>query len=49
MWDAKPPRHDISRLTDQDIYLFKQGNHFDLAEKLGSSPMAFDLPRMRQG
>jgi len=42
MWDAKPPRHDISRLTDQDIYLFKQGNHFDLAEKLGSSPMTVE-------
>jgi 1,4-alpha-glucan branching enzyme len=29
-------KHDISLLTDQDIYLFKQGNHFRLFEKLGS-------------
>ncbi len=26
----------VSRLTDLDIYLFKQGNHFRLYEKLGS-------------
>ncbi len=42
MWDAKPPRHDTSRLTDHDIYLFKQGNHFDLADKLGSQPMSVE-------
>jgi 1,4-alpha-glucan branching enzyme len=42
MWDAKPPRHDISRLTDHDIYLFKQGNHFDLHDKLGSSLMTVE-------
>jgi len=29
-------RKDISLLTDQDIYLFKEGNHFRLYEKLGS-------------
>jgi 1,4-alpha-glucan branching enzyme len=27
---------NASVLTDQDIYLFKQGNHFRLYEKLGS-------------
>ena len=42
MWDAKPPRHDVSRLTDQDIYLFKQGNHFDLPDKLGSHAMTVE-------
>ncbi len=42
MWDAKPPRHDVSRLTDHDIYLFKQGNHFDLPDKLGSLPMTVE-------
>lgn len=42
MWDAKPARHDVSRLTEQDIYLFKQGNHFDLPDKLGSLPMAVE-------
>jgi 1,4-alpha-glucan branching enzyme len=29
-------RHDISLLTDHDVFLFKQGNHFKLYEKLGS-------------
>jgi len=32
-------RHDISLFTDQDIYLFKEGNHFRLYQKLGSHPM----------
>ncbi|MBU1568140.1 MAG: 1,4-alpha-glucan branching protein GlgB [Proteobacteria bacterium] len=31
--------HDVSTLTDQDIYLFKEGNHFRLYEKLGSHRM----------
>ena len=29
----------ISLLTDHDIYLFKEGNHFELYEKLGSHVM----------
>ena len=29
-------RHDVSLLTDQDIYLFREGNHFRLHDKLGS-------------
>ncbi len=29
-------RYDVTLLTDQDIYLFKQGNHFRLYDKLGS-------------
>ena len=28
--------HPVSLLTDQDIYLFKEGNHFQLYNKLGS-------------
>lgn len=28
--------HPVSLLTDQDIYLFKEGNHFQLYHKLGS-------------
>ena len=28
--------HGVSLLTDHDIYLFKEGNHFKLYEKLGS-------------
>ncbi len=32
----------ISLLTDHDIYLFKEGNHFRLYRKLGSHPMVVD-------
>lgn len=35
-------RYDVSLLTDFDIFLFKQGNHFHLYEKLGSHPMTVD-------
>jgi 1,4-alpha-glucan branching enzyme len=31
--------HGVSLLTDHDIYLFREGNHFGLYEKLGSHPM----------
>ncbi len=34
--------HDISLLTDHDIYLFKEGNHFRLYEKLGSHVMTMN-------
>jgi 1,4-alpha-glucan branching enzyme len=37
--------HGPSRLTEHDVYLFKQGNHFRLFEKLGSHPMAVDGAR----
>jgi len=37
--------YPASRLTDFDIYLFKEGKHFSLYEKLGSHPM--ELGRMR--
>ena len=33
-------RHDVSLFTDHDIYLFKEGNHFKLYDKLGSHPMS---------
>ncbi|MDQ7831674.1 MAG: 1,4-alpha-glucan branching protein GlgB [Desulfovibrionaceae bacterium] len=36
------PRYGASLLTDHDIYLFKEGNHFDLHDKLGSHPMTVD-------
>jgi len=42
MRDVSPVRHDVSRLTDHDVFLFKQGNHFDLPDKLGSHPMTVD-------
>ena len=32
----------VSLLTDHDIYLFKEGNHFGLYEKLGSHLMTVD-------
>ncbi len=32
----------VSLFTDFDIYLFKQGNHFRLFEKLGSHPMTVE-------
>jgi len=32
--------HGPSRLTENDIYLFKEGNHFRLYDKLGSSLMS---------
>ncbi len=35
-------RHDVTLLTDQDIYLFKEGNHFRLYDKLGSHPLTVE-------
>ncbi len=35
-------RHDVTRFTDHDIYLFKEGNHFRLYDKLGTHPMTVD-------
>jgi 1,4-alpha-glucan branching enzyme len=35
-------KRDISLFTDHDIYLFKEGNHFQLYDKLGSHPMTSD-------
>ncbi len=37
-----PIRHDHSRLTDQDLYLFNEGSHFQLHEKLGSHLTSYD-------
>ncbi|UCG92860.1 MAG: 1,4-alpha-glucan branching protein GlgB [candidate division WOR-3 bacterium] len=34
--------HGPSLLTEHDIYLFKEGNHFQLHEKLGSHIMTFE-------
>jgi len=36
---AQDMTHAISLLTEQDIYLFKEGNHFRIYEKLGAHPM----------
>ena len=35
-------RHDVTLFTDHDIYLFKEGNHFRLYDKLGSHPVVID-------
>ena len=35
-------RYDLTLMTDQDIYLFKEGSHFNLYGKLGSHPMRVD-------
>jgi 1,4-alpha-glucan branching enzyme len=34
--------YGVSLLTDHDIYLFKEGNHFELYKKLGSHVMTVD-------
>ncbi|MHB8834222.1 MAG: 1,4-alpha-glucan branching protein GlgB [Candidatus Methylomirabilia bacterium] len=34
--------HGPTLLTDQDIYLFREGSHTRLADKLGSHPMTID-------
>jgi 1,4-alpha-glucan branching enzyme len=34
-----PLHYDLTRLTELDIYLFRQGNHSKLYEKLGTHPM----------
>ncbi len=34
--------YNVSLLTDHDIYLFKEGNHFGLYEKLGSHVMSVE-------
>ena len=37
-----PIRHDASRLTDGDLYLFNEGNHFHLYDKLGARRTTVD-------
>jgi 1,4-alpha-glucan branching enzyme len=33
------PRYDVSLLTAEDLYLFNEGNHFRLYQKLGAHPL----------
>jgi 1,4-alpha-glucan branching enzyme len=40
--DEPAVRHDVSRLTDDDLYLFNEGTHHRLYEKLGAHPMYLD-------
>jgi 1,4-alpha-glucan branching enzyme len=37
-----PVVYDVGYITDHDIYLFKQGSHFKLYEKLGAHTMEVD-------
>ncbi|MCS7312965.1 MAG: 1,4-alpha-glucan branching protein GlgB [Acidobacteria bacterium] len=39
---AGPVVYGVSRLTDYDVYLFREGHHFRLYEKLGAHPMEAD-------
>ena len=36
MATTAPPRHDFSLLTDQDLYLYNEGSHYRIYEKLGA-------------
>jgi 1,4-alpha-glucan branching enzyme len=38
---AEAVRYDVSRLSEHDIYLFKEGNHFRLYDKLGAHPLNY--------
>jgi 1,4-alpha-glucan branching enzyme len=42
MADNLPMGYDVTLLTDHDIYLFKEGSHFRLYEKLGSHVLSRD-------
>jgi len=37
--ESQSVQYDVSILTDDDIYLFNEGSHFRLHEKLGSHPI----------
>ncbi len=36
MATTAPPRHDFSLLTDQDLYLYNEGSHYRIYDKLGA-------------
>ena len=40
--DAQTVRYDMTRLTEDDLYLFNEGSHYGLHEKLGACPMTAD-------
>ncbi|MFU8796569.1 MAG: 1,4-alpha-glucan branching protein GlgB [Dehalococcoidia bacterium] len=45
MSTAQQVRHDVSLLTDDDLFLFNEGSHRRLHEKLGAHPMTIDGSR----
>jgi 1,4-alpha-glucan branching enzyme len=40
--NAQSVRHDISMLSNDDLFLFNEGSHYRLHEKLGAHPMTVD-------
>ena len=38
-FQSAPARHDVSLLSDNDLYLFNEGSHYRLYEKMGAHPM----------
>jgi 1,4-alpha-glucan branching enzyme len=40
--NAQSVRYDISMLTDDDLFLFNEGSHYRLYEKLGAHPITVD-------
>ncbi len=40
--DMPSVRYDLSLFTEQDTFLFKEGNHFQLYDKLGAHPVTMD-------
>lgn len=39
---TQPVRHDITMLSDDDLFLFNEGSHFKLYEKLGAHLVTVD-------
>jgi len=40
--NTPPVRYDVSMLSDDDLFLFNEGSHYRLYEKLGARPMNLD-------
>jgi 1,4-alpha-glucan branching enzyme len=40
--EKAPAVQRLNVLTDEDVYLFNEGSHFDLYQKMGSRPMSVD-------
>jgi len=38
----QPVLSDVTLLTDEDLYLFGEGSHFHLYEKLGAHPLTIN-------
>ena len=41
------PSHSISKLTDDDVFLFNEGTQFRLYEKLGAYPASVNGDKVR--